>query len=252
MSLLTRLEHITEASEWAGNTGLTTRLGVMYPVIMRSLYRAAPWPFIRRRANGSPTVDPNTSSVTMTPAQFYTGEAAVPRDGLLGISRAVLVDAAGRANDLVVLAEEEADPEMLVLNGKQGRPTHAIVSRSGLAPGTDGVAWKVQMYVPPDTEYGLAVYGQCLPAEDLTNPNVKPVFPADDLIIHALYVYCLRHQQDERAFAELQNLRSELTNFKSEVLSTSGRHKRMQLARSRFGDTREGAVRFQSKMWSGW
>lgn len=250
MALLTRDQHINEAMEQAGNTGLQTRLETMYPVILRSLYAACPWPFVKRTSDVVVPIAIGDTGFDISPANFYATAGVVVQDGILSINRIALRDSAllGDAWDLDIIHEDEADADampLLMPSTRRGRPVQAIVKPKAMTLGTNGVIWRASFNPKPDTALSAVVVANCVPAENVTGA-VKPVFQSDELIIQALYVYCLRHQQDERALAELQEMKNTLGAHRAQLKGTSGKAKRLNLSRRAYGGANQ---QLQNRAW---
>ncbi|UOF77444.1 hypothetical protein [Caudoviricetes sp.] len=254
MATLTVTQQINEACEQVGNTGLATRMLSRYPDILRSLYEAAPWPFVKRHLESPVAVAAGQTSVDLLNSNFYAGATSM-QDGLMSINRAVIAESNSASPvELEIIHGDEADPQNVpafIPTTRHGIPAKFIVEPNAKTAGVGGVNWRGFFDPLPSKAFNLMVWGNCIPSESYVG-STKVVFTRDDLIIQALYCFGLRHQQDERAFAELQELKKTLGEIKAGLLATSGKGRRLQLSRRTFGSTRAPVMASQPWTFPSW
>lgn len=200
---------ISQALKRLGNETLTDDAQVWIYTILERLYEDYKWPFLEKVATGSLT--PSQSSVPL-PSDY-----SMPWD----VDSFQVIDSTNRHHALAFFTQYDQD---LVTNpGLTGTPREALLDLNAMTwrpfplPNT-GYTWQVRYLYLPD------------PRPD-TYANFTPVFPNDQIIIQALFVYGLQHEDDDRYPMEMKVLDSMVDRFRGTFNLTPNKRQQTRLSR---------------------
>lgn len=201
MGQLTRDQIIARGQELAGETSsaLAAAAAVYLQAWLDELYVSAEWRFLTRRFG------PFAIGDTLT-----IGDGTNTATKLLGIKRVELADPTsdnGYKDEITVDSEDSVDPEQdpaWAPVDSRGCPTRVLATIATSAySGTK--RWVLSFWPKPDKAYRVIV--TAIPAvAALSGGSSTPIYPSDLTMIHAVYVFALRWQDDPRAFAEAKEL----------------------------------------------
>jgi hypothetical protein len=171
MSALTANQIISEALTLAGNPSLTTIAQEWLNNILDRLYEDFRWPFLQKIATG------NVDSSNALPADFSD---LWNREGLK------VIDTTGNMTSLNVIQADQYD--LLTNPSLPGAPTDALFDLNTLT-------WAP--YPLPNTPFTYSLRYKYKPAR-VTNFDAVVTFPNDALLVQAVYVRALQHEDDAR------------------------------------------------------
>lgn len=199
MGSLTHAELVTEATELAGNTGLTVRARVWLSLVLRELFERFPLPVVPSGGmiNDAP-ITPQTITAGTQTVTLGNGSSSIVRS----VRRAwICTNGQADFTELAVEHSTTMDAPLMAYTGvsgiSRGRPTRMVVH----------VASKdiVTAYFSPipDKTYALwfQTEGQLAALSTYSGATVNG-YPNDMTVLQGVFAMCLKHQQDERAASE--------------------------------------------------
>lgn len=183
-SQLTANQIITQALEQAGNPTLTTLAQTWLNNILDRLYEDSRWPWQEKSLTA---VLPAGSTVITLPGDFldlWNTQGLKVSDQITGAT-----------HSLLLLSHDEYDVITAPLT--TGTPTHFEFTYSV------GAGWRP--FPTPDKDYDYTLRYKFRPAR-VTNFDATVSFPNDDLLVQAVYVRALQHEDDARYPAEAEVL----------------------------------------------
>lgn len=225
MGTMTRGNIVSAGLTMAGNTGITGPAATYLNAWLGSVYASWPWPFLSGRWG--------PFSIAQGSQRLTVGAGSNTSDLIQSIDRISTADTNqdGWNSDQIIYSADSAasmlDPIWTSANSR-GAPSSTF-----LQPSSVQGQWHIDLSSIADKGYRIFIQGRARPA-DLTSDAQSPMYPNDLTMIHAIYVYALRHQQDERWGVEDQNLGGMLAADRVKYGKNSGRHQRVGLARHRF------------------
>jgi hypothetical protein len=203
---------ITQALKRLGNETLTEDAQVWIYTILERLYEDYKWPFLEKVATG--VLTPSQTSVNL-PSDY-----SMPWD----VDSFVVIDSNGGYHALNFFSQYDQD--LIVKPSTTGTPRDALLDLNAMTwrpfplPNTN-YTWQVRYLYLPD------------PRPD-TYANFTPVFPNDAIIIQALFVYGLQHEDDDRYAMEMKVLQGMISRFQGTFNSAPNKRQQVRLSR-RFG-----------------
>ena len=214
MSTLDSDTLISQALKRLGNETLTEDAQVWIYTILERLYEDNKWPFLEKLATGSLT--PSQSSVNL-PADY---NMAWDMDSFQ------VINTAGAHISLKFFTQYDQD--LLVNPGLTGTPRNALLDLNTRT-------WRP--FPLPDTAYSYQIRYQYTPdPRPGTYVNFTPVFPNDQIIIQALFVYGLQHEDDDRYPMEMKVLDAMVDRYRGTFNSDPNKRPQVRLSR-RFSNT---------------
>ena len=183
-SQLTGNQIITQALEQAGNPSLTTLAQTWLNNILDRLYEDSRWPWQEKQLTA---VLPAGSTVITLPGDFID---LWNKQGLKLIDQT-----SGATRSLIFLTHDEYD--VISVPTTPGPPTHFEFTYSV------GAGWRP--FPTPDKDYNYTLRYKFKPAR-VTNFDATVSFPNDDLLVQAVYVRALQHEDDARYQVEAEVL----------------------------------------------
>lgn len=189
MSALTSTQIVSQALGRLGNDSLTTEAGIWLNNALDRLYEDFAWPFLETTATGTLTI--GASSVNL-PADF---------DSPISHNSLVLIDENSNFHSLTF--NTGFDQDMIAKPSLEGQPISAILN-------TDTMTWRPY---PLSTQ---AYTWQLRYKKKITRGTepFTPDFPNDDILIQAVYVRGLQHEDDDRFAAENTELQRMIAIYK--------------------------------------
>ncbi len=192
MSVLDSDALIATALKKLGNETITEDAQVWIGTILDRLYEDYKWPFLEKIATGNLT--PSQSSVDL-PTDFNQ-----PWD----VDSFQVINSNGNYTSLEFFTQYDQD---LITNpGATGCPRQALIN-------LQASTWRP--FPLPNTSYTWRVRYAYKPVENnATYSTFTPVFPNDQIIIQALYVEGLNHEDDDRFPVQLKILEGMIANYR--------------------------------------
>lgn len=225
MGTMNRGAIVSAGLTMAGNTGISIPAAVYLNAWLGSVYASWPWPFLQGRWG--------PFSIAQGGQRFELGAGSNTPDLIQSVDRISVGDSNqdGWVSDYVIFSQDSAsavqDPIWSSTNVRSA-PTHTFVQ-----PSTTQGRWLIDLSSYADKGYRIFIQGRIRPP-DLADDSATPPYPNDLTMIHAIYVYALRHQQDERWGVEDQNLGMMIAADRVKFGKVSGRSQKIGLARHRY------------------
>lgn len=210
MSALDSDELISQALKRVGNEVITADAQVWIYNVLDRLYEDFSWPFLEKLTTGNLTS--GQSSVSL-PADF---------DSPWDKNSFVLIDSNGGYHALAFATGYDQD--FLANPATTGTPSQALIDLGA-------ETWRP--YPLPDTAYTWQIRYKKKVTRPGTYATFTPEFPNDDIIIQALFVTALQHEDDDRYVPENQMLRQMIARYKAKFNLQAQRSPKVRLA-SRF------------------
>jgi hypothetical protein len=183
---------IATALKKLGNETITEDAQVWIGTILDRLYEDFQWPFLEKVATG--TLTSGQSSVNL-PSDF---DSPWDEDSF------VVINSTGGRRALRFFTQYEQD--LLTNPNTPGTPGSALLDLNAMT-------WRP--FPLPNTSYTWQVRYRYKPVENsVTYATFTPVFPNDAIIIQALYVEGLNHEDDDRYVPQLQILQQMIKQYK--------------------------------------
>jgi hypothetical protein len=211
MSALSSDELISTALKKLGNETLTEDAQVWICNILDRLYEDVKWPFLEKTATGALTS--GQSSVDL-PTDF---------DSPWDVDSFVLIDSEGGQYPLAF--NTQYDQDLITAPSITGSPRTALINLRTMT-------WRP--YPLPETAYTWQVRYRMKPDERAaTYVDFTPAFPNDQILIQALFVEGLQHEDDDRYPQELAILTQMVARYRGKFNIYPNRAKQVRFA-SRF------------------
>lgn len=213
MSALSSDVLISTALKKLGNETLTEDAQVWLLNILDRLYEDFKWPFLEKLATGALTS--GQSSVDL-PTDF---------DSPWDVDSFVLIDSEGGQYPLAF--NTQYDQDTITSPAVTGAPRTALINLRAMT-------WRP--YPLPETAYTWQVRYRMKPDERAdTYVDFTPAFPNDQILIQALLVEGLQHEDDDRYPQELAILTQMVARYRGKFNAYPNRAKRVRYS-SRFSN----------------
>jgi hypothetical protein len=206
---------IATALKKLGNETITTDAEIWIFNILDRLYEDFKWPFLEKLATGN--LIASQSSVTL-PTDF---------DEPWDVDSFLVIDSSGAYHSLDFATQYDQD--LFVNPSLTGTPQTALINLQAMT-------WRP--YPLPDTSYSYQIRYKYKPATDAytgTYANFTPVFPNDQILIQAIYVEGLQHEDDDRYVPEMQILQQMIARYKGKFNRQPNKRQKVRFS-SRFGN----------------
>lgn len=207
MSALDSDELISQALKRVGNETITTDAQTWLLNVLDRLYEDFAWPFLEKLTTGNLTS--GQSSVSL-PADF---------DSPWDKNSFVLIDSNSSYHPLAFATGYDQD--FLANPATTGTPTQALIDL-----GSD--TWRP--YPLPETAYTWQVRYKRKPTRTDPYATFTPDFPNDEIIIQAVFVRALQHEDDDRYVPESQILAQMIARYKAKFNLQAQRSPKVRLS----------------------
>jgi len=208
MSVLDSDALISTALKKLGNETITADAEVWIGTILDRLYEDFKWDFLEKVATG--TITSGQSSVSL-PADFDS-----PWDD----DSFVIINSTGGYSHLAFATQYDQD--LLTNPATTGTPTSALINYQAMT-------WRP--FPLPNTTFSYQLRYRYKPDENTdTYANFTPVFPNDQIIIQALFVEGLLHEDDDRYVPQLQILQQMVARFKGRFNKRPNKKQKVRLS----------------------
>jgi|SRR5690242_5677675 len=201
---------ISTALKKVGNETITTDAQVWIYNILARLYEDFKWPFLEKIATGNLTA--SQSAVTL-PADF---DAPWDDDSF------VVINSTGGYSPLIFSTQHDQD--FLINPSLTGTPQRALINLQAMT-------WRP--YPLPDTSYTWQVRYKYKPSTEIYDgsyANFTPVFPNDQILVQALFVESLQHEDDDRYTTEMKVLAGMIAQYKAKFNLQANKLQRVRLS----------------------
>jgi len=208
MSALDSDTLISTALKKLGNETITTDAEVWLLNVLDRLYEDYKWPFLEKIATGNLT--PSQSSVDL-PADF---DCPWDNDSFQ------VIDSSGAHIPLTFTTQYGQD--LITSPSTTGTPQAALINLQSMT-------WRP--YPLPNTSYTYQVRYKYKPERIDPYATFTPVFPNDQIVIQALFVEGLQHEDDDRYPTELGILQKMVMNYQGKFNKQAQKSPRMRFSR---------------------